>query len=65
MAVTGAILFGFVVAHMIGNLQVYLGPEAMDDYGVFLREILHGTGLWIVRVGLLVAAVLHVWAATH
>lgn len=64
MAVTGAILLGFVVAHLIGNLQVYLGPEAMNDYGVFLREILHGTGLWILRVGLLVAAVLHVWAAT-
>ena len=64
MALTGAILFGFVVAHLIGNLQVYLGPEAMNDYGVFLREILHGTGLWILRVGLLAAAVLHIWAAT-
>ena len=64
MAVTGALLFGFVVAHLIGNLQVYLGPEAMNDYGVFLRQVFHGAGLWILRVGLLVAAVLHVWAAT-
>lgn len=64
MAVTGAILFGFVVGHLIGNLQVYLGPEAMNGYAVFLREVLHGTGLWIARAVLLAAAILHVWAAT-
>jgi succinate dehydrogenase / fumarate reductase cytochrome b subunit len=64
MAVTGLILFGFVVAHMIGNLQVYLGPEAMDHYAVFLRSFLHGSGLWIARAVLLTAFVLHVWSAT-
>jgi succinate dehydrogenase / fumarate reductase, cytochrome b subunit len=64
MGVTGIVLVGFVVGHMIGNLQVYLGPEAMNDYAVFLREFLHGTGIWIARGGLLVAAALHVWAAT-
>jgi len=63
MAVTGAILFGFVVAHMAGNLQIYLGPSVMNEYAVFLREILHGSGLWIARAVLLAAAVLHVWAA--
>ncbi len=64
MAATGAILFGFVLGHLIGNLQVYLGPEAMNGYAVFLRGFLHGTGLWIARAGLLVAAILHIWAAT-
>jgi succinate dehydrogenase / fumarate reductase cytochrome b subunit len=63
MAVTGVIFYGFVAAHMAGNLQVYLGREAMDHYGVFLREILHGAGLWIARATLLVALILHVWAA--
>jgi succinate dehydrogenase / fumarate reductase cytochrome b subunit len=63
MAVTGVILFGFVVAHMAGNLQLYLGPGAMNAYAVFLREILHGAGLWIARAVLLGAVVLHVWAA--
>jgi succinate dehydrogenase / fumarate reductase cytochrome b subunit len=63
MAVTGAILFGFVLGHMIGNLQVYLGPEAMNRYAVFLRELLHGTGLWIVRAVLLAAVGLHIWSA--
>jgi succinate dehydrogenase / fumarate reductase cytochrome b subunit len=64
MAVTGAILFGFVLVHMLGNLQVYLGPEAMNHYGVFLREVLHGAGIWISRAVLLVAVVLHIWSAT-
>ena len=64
MAVTGLVLFGFVIAHMIGNLQVYLGPEAMDHYAVFLRSFLHGSGLWIARAVLLAAALLHVWSAT-
>ena len=64
MAVTGAILFGFVLVHMLGNLQVYLGPEAMNHYAVFLRQMLHGTGLWIARAVLLVAVVLHIWSAT-
>ena len=33
MAATGLVLFGFVIGHMVGNLQVYLGPEAINDYG--------------------------------
>jgi len=64
MAVTGAILFGFVLGHMIGNLQVYLGPEALNHYGVLLRQLLHGAGLWIVRVVMLTAVSLHIWSAT-
>ncbi len=64
MAVTGLLLYGFVVGHMIGNLQIYLGPEAINHYGVFLREFLHGAGIWIARGGLLVAVALHIWAAT-
>ena len=63
MAVTGLVLVGFVVGHMLGNLQVYLGPEAMNAYAVLLRELLHGTGLWIARAVLLLAVVLHIWAA--
>jgi succinate dehydrogenase / fumarate reductase, cytochrome b subunit len=63
MATTGVILFGFVVAHMAGNLQLYLGPSVMNEYAVFLREFLHGAGLWIARGVLLAAVALHVWAA--
>jgi succinate dehydrogenase / fumarate reductase cytochrome b subunit len=63
MAASGTILAGFVLAHMLGNLQLYLGAEALNAYSVALREVLHGAGLWIVRAVLLAALVLHVWAA--
>ncbi|HEY6929209.1 MAG TPA: succinate dehydrogenase cytochrome b subunit [Thermoanaerobaculia bacterium] len=64
MAVTGLILFGFVLGHMLGNLQVYLGAEALNHYGVLLRKLLHGAGLWVVRAVMLTAVSLHIWAAT-
>lgn len=63
MAATGLLLYGFVIAHMIGNLQVYLGPEAINAYGEFLQHFLHGQGIWIARLTLLVAVGLHLWAA--
>jgi succinate dehydrogenase / fumarate reductase cytochrome b subunit len=63
MAATGLVLYGFVVGHMIGNLQIYLGPQALNHYAEFLREFLHGQGIWIARAVLLVAVALHIWAA--
>ena len=63
MAATGLILFGFVVVHMIGNLQAYAGPESLNAYGLWLRELLHGAGLWIARGVLLLAVILHIGAA--
>jgi succinate dehydrogenase / fumarate reductase cytochrome b subunit len=63
MAATGVVLFGFVVAHMAGNLQLYAGAEVMDAYGQFLHELFHGAGLWIARAVLFACVVLHVWAA--
>lgn len=64
MAVTGIVLVLFVIGHMIGNLQVFIGPEAMNHYAELLRELLHGSFLWIARGGLLLAVLLHIWAAT-
>lgn len=61
MAVTGFVLFGFVVAHMIGNLQVYLGPSALNAYAESLRKV--PALLWLARGVLLLATVLHAWAA--
>jgi succinate dehydrogenase / fumarate reductase cytochrome b subunit len=63
MASTGAVLFGFVLGHMAGNLQLYLGSEALNHYAVWLREFLHGGGLWIARAVLLGCVGLHIWAA--
>ena len=58
MAVTGFILFGFLLGHMAGNLQVFAGPEKLDEYAIHLRQL--GPLLWIIRVALLAAVVLHI-----
>src|SRR5690348_13542593 len=62
MAVTGAILFLFVVGHLVGNLQIFLGPEAINRYGDFLQS--NKELLWPVRLALLAMVVLHIWSAT-
>jgi succinate dehydrogenase / fumarate reductase, cytochrome b subunit len=61
MAVTGLILFGYLIAHMLGNLQIFLGSDVLNHYA----EALHGNPplLWTVRVVLLVAVILHIWAS--
>jgi succinate dehydrogenase / fumarate reductase cytochrome b subunit len=58
VALTGIALFGFVVGHLLGNLQVFLGAEAINRYGAFLQST--GELLWLVRIGLLVMVVLHI-----
>lgn len=65
MAVSGLVLYGFVVGHMIGNLQIYLGREALDQYAEFLREFLHGQGIWLARATLLLAVGVHVLTAVR
>jgi len=61
MAATGALLFLFVVGHMVGNLQIFLGPEAINRYGHFLQSNVEL--LWPVRIGLLAILILHIWSA--
>src|SRR5438876_2256120 len=63
MALTGLVLFAFVIGHMIGNLQVYVGAEARNAYGAFLRRFGHGGALWAARALLLLSVLLHVWSA--
>lgn len=63
MALSGIALFGFVIAHMIGNLQVYLGAEALNAYSVSLHSLGHGAGLWVARAGLLGAVLAHIGSA--
>ena len=62
MAVTGVILFGFIIGHLIGNLQVYLGPEALNDYGKFLHHSTHGL-IWVFRAVLLASVLAHIVAS--
>ena len=61
MGVTGIALFVFVIAHMIGNLQIYLGPEAINAYAESLKGM--QALLWIMRVGLLAIVILHIVSA--
>ncbi|MFN7948524.1 MAG: succinate dehydrogenase cytochrome b subunit [Blastocatellia bacterium] len=58
VAVTGFLLFGFVIVHMLGNLQIFLGPDAINAYAKFLKST--PELLWTVRLGLLVIVVLHI-----
>jgi succinate dehydrogenase / fumarate reductase cytochrome b subunit len=58
MAVTGLLLIGFVLAHMAGNLQIFLGKRALNDYARHLEEL--GGLLWAARLGLLLIFALHV-----
>jgi succinate dehydrogenase / fumarate reductase, cytochrome b subunit len=61
MAVTGFILFGFVVAHLLGNLQIYVSPEQINHYAASLRAV--PAFLWGARIILLVAVILHIWSS--
>src|ERR1700756_986415 len=68
MAVTGVVLVGFVIAHMLGNLKIFSGPTEINAYSRFLREVgspelSYGQLLWIVRIVLLGCVILHITAA--
>lgn len=58
MAVSGLVLFGFVIGHMVGNLQVFLGETTLNHYAEFLQS--EKLILWAVRIGLLTMLVAHV-----
>ena len=59
VAVTGVVLIAFVVGHLLGNLQIFLGADWVNSYAEHLREL--GPFLWVIRVFLLVNVVLHIF----
>jgi len=68
MALSGAVLIGFLFAHMVGNLKMYMGADAFNHYAEFLREIgypilPHMVGLWMFRAVLLACVGLHMLSA--
>ncbi|MDY7105683.1 MAG: succinate dehydrogenase cytochrome b subunit [Actinomycetota bacterium] len=68
MGVTGIALLGYVVVHMIGNLHLYEGPAQVNHYGEALRDlggelVPRTLLLWLLRIGLTTAFVLHIHAA--
>ena len=62
MAVTGIILTGFVIGHLVGNLQIFEDPNRINGYSAFLHQV--GPLLWVVRIVLILSAAIHIWAAT-
>jgi succinate dehydrogenase / fumarate reductase cytochrome b subunit len=62
MAVTGFFLFLFVIGHLVGNLQIFLGREAINRYGHFLQS--NPELIWPARLALLLMVGLHIWSAT-
>lgn len=68
MAVTGLILIGYLLAHMYGNLKIFAGAEAFNEYAHHLRALgepllPHTGALWIIRVVLLISVLGHMYAA--
>lgn len=68
MAVTGIVLMAYVLAHMVGNLKLYLGRGELNHYAEWLRDmgypaLPHSALLWTVRIVLLISFVLHIHAA--
>ncbi|HXE61271.1 MAG TPA: succinate dehydrogenase cytochrome b subunit [Gemmatimonadaceae bacterium] len=64
MSVTGLIMVGFVLLHMIGNLQIFEGAARINAYSHFLHHTINEL-LWLVRIVLLVSVVLHIVAAVQ
>jgi succinate dehydrogenase / fumarate reductase cytochrome b subunit len=70
MAITGLIWFGYLILHLWGNLKIYAGPLYLNDYASWLRTVgdpLFGYSqlLWVARLILIPAFVLHVWSAVE
>ena len=59
VAVTGLALIGFITVHLLGNLSIFLGPDAVNGYAANLHHL--GKLLWVARLGLIAAAVLHIY----
>jgi succinate dehydrogenase / fumarate reductase cytochrome b subunit len=59
VAITGVILILFVMGHLLGNLQIFLGPDWINGYSQHLRDL--GPLLWAIRLFLLVAVIIHIW----
>lgn len=70
MAASGIVFTGFILGHMYGNLKAFFGPETFNHYAEFLREmgaplLMHGQLLWVFRIALLIAVLLHVLPAAQ
>ena len=63
MALTGIVLVLFVLGHMLGNLQIFLGAEVINAYAYKLHHVLPTALLWTIRLFLIICVTIHIWAA--
>jgi len=63
MALSGLVLVLFVMGHMLGNLQIFLGAEVINAYAYKLHYQLPSAALWAIRLFLLASVAVHIWAA--
>jgi len=59
VAITGVVLLAFVIGHLLGNLQIFLGPDWINSYAEHLRQL--GPFLWVIRGFLLINVLLHIF----
>src|SRR5207237_8592339 len=59
VAITGIILILFVVGHLLGNLQIFIGPDWINGYSQHLRDL--GPLLWLIRIFLLATVIIHIY----
>ncbi|NNC90502.1 MAG: succinate dehydrogenase cytochrome b subunit [Akkermansiaceae bacterium] len=60
VALTGIPLLLFLPGHLAGNLLVFVGPDAINEYGLWLHNLGHGAAVWVARAGLLAVFAIHV-----
>jgi succinate dehydrogenase cytochrome b subunit len=70
MAISGLIWFGYLIVHLWGNLNIYAGPNFLNTYGDWLRIVGepflgYSQFLWLARIILIPAFIVHVWAAVQ
>ena len=59
VALTGIVLIGFIIGHLLGNLQIFLGPDWVNSYAEHLRNL--GPLLWLIRAFLLLNVIAHIY----
>src|SRR2546430_3413649 len=62
-AIAGIILILFVIGHLLGNLQIFIGPDWINGYSQHLRDL--GPLLWAIRLFLLTAVIIPIWGTIH
>ena len=61
VAITGLLMILFLCAHLAGNLLIYVGPEALNNYADYLSKLLYGSAIWISRILLLTFVSVHIF----